>query len=66
MAEFFGYDVLLKIYNGSTYTTVAQVRDLEGPGLKLDTVEVTTHDTTSGANALPVSRTAARSHLRSL
>ena len=45
MAEYFGYDVLLKIYNGSTYTTVAQVRDVEGPGLKLDTVEVTTRDT---------------------
>ena len=45
MAEYFGYDVLLKIYNGSTYTTVAQVRDVEGPGLKRDTVEVTTRDT---------------------
>lgn len=45
MSEYFGYDVLLKIYNGSTYTTVAQVRDIEGPGLKLDTVEVTTRDT---------------------
>ena len=44
MAEYFGYDALLKIYNGSTYTTIAQVRDIEGPGLKLDTVEVTSRD----------------------
>ena len=45
MAEYFGYDVLLKIYNGSTYTTVAQVRDLEGPGIKLETIDVSTRDT---------------------
>lgn len=45
MAEYFGYDTLLKIYNGSTYTTIAQVRDIEGPGLKMDTIEVTSRDT---------------------
>lgn len=41
MAEFFGYDALLKIAG----TTIAAVRDIEGPGLKMDTVEVTNRDT---------------------
>ena len=40
MSEYFGYDVLLKIGG----TTVAQVRDLEGPGLTLNTVNVTSRD----------------------
>lgn len=40
MAEYFGYDVLLKI--GAVI--IGQVRDIEGPGLKMDTVEVTSRD----------------------
>lgn len=41
------YGVLLKIGNGATsetFTTIAEVRDIEGPGLKLETKEVTSHD----------------------
>jgi predicted secreted protein len=41
MSEYFGYDALLKIAG----VTIGQVRDIEGPGLKMDTVEVTTRDT---------------------
>lgn len=37
MAEFFGYDVLLKMNS----VTIGQVRDIEGPGLKMDPVEST-------------------------
>lgn len=41
MAEYFGYDCMLQINGGD----IVQVRDIEGPGMKLDTVEVTTRDT---------------------
>ena len=40
MSEYFGYDCMLQI-NGAD---IVQVRDIEGPGLKMDTVEVTTRD----------------------
>lgn len=37
MAEYFGYDCLLKIAS----VTVAAVRDIDGPSMKLDLVETT-------------------------
>lgn len=42
-----GYGVLLKVGNGATsetFTTVAEVRDIEGPELELEAKEVTSHD----------------------
>ena len=39
MAEYFAYDCLLQI--GSSPVTIAAVRDIEGPGMKLDLVETT-------------------------
>jgi hypothetical protein len=41
------YGVLLKIGNGATsetFTTIAEVRDIEGPELELETKDVTSHD----------------------
>lgn len=41
------YGVLLKIGNGATsetFTTIAEVRDIEGPELELEAKEVTSHD----------------------
>lgn len=41
------YGVLLKVGNGATsetFTTVAEVRDIEGPELQLEAKEVTSHD----------------------
>jgi len=41
------YGVLLKIGNGTTsetFTTIAEVRDIEGPELELEAKEVTSHD----------------------
>ena len=40
MAEYFGYDVVLKMNS----VAVAAVRDITGPGIKMDLVEVTTRD----------------------
>lgn len=41
MSKYAGYDVLLKVKNAGTYTTIAQVRDINGPSLKQDATEVT-------------------------
>jgi len=41
------YGVLLKVGNGATsetFTTIAEVRDIEGPELELEAKEVTSHD----------------------
>lgn len=41
------YGVLLKVGDGATsevFTTIAEVRDIEGPELELTTKEVTSHD----------------------
>ncbi len=41
------YGVLLKIGDGATsevFTTIAEVRDIEGPELELEAKEVTSHD----------------------
>lgn len=40
MAEYFGYDVILQMNS----VTVAAVRDITGPNMKMDTVEVTNRD----------------------
>lgn len=42
MAKYGAYGAILK--RGAT--TIAQVRDITGPGLSLDTIDVTTHDST--------------------
>lgn len=44
MGKLAGFGTELQLYNGATYDTVAGVTNLGGPGLKLDTVDVTTHD----------------------
>lgn len=44
MAKFSGYDVLLKVKHSGSYVTIAQIRDVGGPKLKQDTVEVTHRD----------------------
>ena len=41
MAKYAGYDALLKVKQSSTYTTIAQVRDVSGPSLKQEATEVT-------------------------
>lgn len=43
------YGTLLKMGDGGgpeVFTTVAEVTDISGPGLSLDTVDVTSHDST--------------------
>lgn len=42
-----GFGVVLKRHNGSTYVTVAQLRDVNGPSMKKDRVDVTTKDSSS-------------------
>jgi predicted secreted protein len=46
------FGTLLKIGDGATpteaFTTIAEVRDISGPGFTLDTEEVTNHSTTGG------------------
>lgn len=44
MAKFSGYDVLLKVKQGASYVTIAQLRDVGGPSLSQDTVETTNRD----------------------
>ncbi len=44
MAKYAGYDALLKVKSGASYGTIAQVRDVAGPALKQETVEVTHRD----------------------
>ncbi len=42
---------VLKIGDGATpenFTTIAEVKDIKGPGLKLNTEDVTSHDSTDG------------------
>jgi predicted secreted protein len=46
-----GFGTLLQIGNGATpetFTTIAEVRDISGPELSLDTVDVTSHDSAGG------------------
>lgn len=45
MAEFFGYDIQLYWDNGAGAAAVAAVRDIEGPGMTLDMVDVASRDT---------------------
>jgi predicted secreted protein len=45
------FGTLLKIGNGGTsetFATIAEVRDIKGPNLKLNTKEVTSHSSTDG------------------
>lgn len=47
MAKFDAYGTILKIGDGGgpeVFTAIAQVTDITGPGLSLDTIDVTTHD----------------------
>lgn len=47
MAKFSSWGAQLKIGDGGgveVFTTIAQVRDIGGPSLSMDTLDVTTHD----------------------
>lgn len=53
MAEYAGFGALLQIGDSTNqatanYTTIAQVQDISGPGLSLNTDDVTAHDSTGG------------------
>ena len=47
MAKYTGFAATFKTEISSVYTTVAQVRDISGPSLNVDTVEVTNRDSSS-------------------
>ena len=47
-AAVLGYNVDFSIYNGSTYTQVAEVTNITWPGYKRDAIDVTFMDSTSG------------------
>lgn len=47
MAKFDAYGTVFQIDNAG-YVTVAQVRSVSGPSMSLDTVDVTTHDSSAG------------------
>lgn len=49
MAEYTGFAGLFKTQISGTYTTVAQVRDISGPMMSRDTIEVTSRDSTGQA-----------------
>lgn len=49
MAEYTGFAGSLKTEISSVYTTIAQVRDINGPNMSRDTVEVSSRDSTGQA-----------------
>jgi len=49
MAEYTGFAGTFKTEISSVYTTVAQVRDINGPTIQRDTVEVSSRDSTGQA-----------------
>jgi len=49
MAEYTGFAATLKTEISGVYTTIAQVRDISGPNMQRDTVEVTSRDSTGQA-----------------
>lgn len=49
MAEYTGFAGTFKTEISAVYTTVAQVRDINGPNMSRDTVEVTSRDSTGQA-----------------
>lgn len=47
-AGIFAHGTLLKLHDGAaTYTTIAEVMDLSGPGVSVDSIEYTSHDSPS-------------------
>lgn len=48
MAQQAAFGTLIAIDNGGSYGTIAYVRDIGGPNISLDTIEVTTHSSTGG------------------
>ena len=44
MAEYSGYGATLSIYITSSYTAIAQIRDITGPSMALDTIETSSRD----------------------
>lgn len=44
MAEYSGYGATLSIYITNAYTAIAQIRDITGPSMALDAVEVSHRD----------------------
>lgn len=47
MAKYAGIDALLQVSISSSFTTIGQVRDIKGPSMALNPIEVTTRDSTS-------------------
>lgn len=48
MAQQAAFGTLISIDNGGSYSNIAFVRDVSGPNLSLDTIEVTHHASTGG------------------
>ena len=48
MAQNTAFNTIIAIDNGGSYSPIAFVRDVSGPNLSLDTIEVTTHGSTGG------------------
>lgn len=48
MAQRAAFGTIIAIDNGGSYSTVAFVRDVSGPNLSLDPIEVTTHASSGG------------------
>lgn len=53
MAKYSAFGAVLKIGStdvvaSATYTTVAQVSNISGPSMQMDTIDVTTHDSSGG------------------
>lgn len=48
MAQQAAFGTTIAIDNGGSYSTIAYVRDVGGPNISLDTIEVTTHSSTGG------------------
>lgn len=48
MAKYKAFGTVLQRFNGVSFDDVAQVRDISGPSLSSETVDVTSHDSTGG------------------
>lgn len=46
MTKTLGYGTILEYYTGSAYAAIGQVKDITGPGITRDIVDVTTQDST--------------------
>lgn len=48
MAKFGAYGAKFQVYITDEYKDAGAVQDIKGPGLNLDTIDVTTHDSSDG------------------